>query len=91
MEGSSTDCAYARTVAHLRCLSKRAFESLEVVDPDDPDHISVTVESLVVVDPDGQPDLGDVEEADVVPRFRSIPPLIPPPNTKEATTRARAI
>ena len=122
MEGSSTDCAYARTVAHLRCLSKRAFESLEVVDHDDPDHISVIVESLMVVDPGDDdnmsvitdvdhisvitdvdhinvitevPDLGDVEEDDgLVPRFRSIPPLIPPPNAKEEAddaNRARAI
>ena len=102
MEGSSTDCAYARTVAHLRCLSKRAFESLEVVDPDGhPDHISVIAESLVVVDPGDDdnmsdhisvitevPDLGDVEEDDgLVPRFRSIPPLIPPPTPKKRPRR----
>ena len=103
MEGSSTDCAYDQAVAHLRCLSKRAFESLEVVDPDGhPDHISVTAESLVVVDLGDDdnmsvitdvdhisvitevPDLGDVEEDDgLVPRFRSIPPLIPPPTPKK--------
>ena len=91
-EGAGTD--------HINVIA----ESFVVVGPGDDDNMSVITDVdhiSVITDFDHisviteVPDLGDVEEDDgLVPRFRSIPPLIPPPNTKEEAedaNRARAI
>ena len=103
------ECAYEQAMAHLMRLSQGEHvdegagtdhinviaESFVVVGPGDDDNMSVItdVDHISVITE--VPDLGDVEEDDgFVPRFRSIPPLIPPPNAKEEAedaNRARAI